>query len=149
MTDRKKIYCNTCKGETNHDIKSTHDQSYQEEYEDHGQTFLGYYEETEYRFLNSLKGRWCLVFAVFLITKKALIRGRYCPTDRGSLRIFANATTNPLSDGICTAAKFKFLKSNDFGSFLLFCDVGLPHPISNGQVRRPDCTSWILWWVTS
>ena len=51
MTDQVKIYCNTCKGETNHDIKSTHDQSYHEEYEDHGQTFLGYYEETEYRFL--------------------------------------------------------------------------------------------------
>jgi hypothetical protein len=51
MTDRTKIYCNTCKGETNQDIKSTHDQSYYEEYEDHGQNFLGYYEETEYRFL--------------------------------------------------------------------------------------------------
>ena len=51
MTNRKKIYCNTCKGETNHDIKATHDQSYHEEYEDHGQRFLGYCEETEYRFL--------------------------------------------------------------------------------------------------
>lgn len=51
MTDRVKIYCNTCKGETNHDIKSTHDQSYHEEFEDHGQRFLGYYEETEFRFL--------------------------------------------------------------------------------------------------
>ncbi len=51
MTDRAKIYCNTCKGETNHDIKSTHDQSYHEEFEDHGQRFLGYYEETEFRFL--------------------------------------------------------------------------------------------------
>lgn len=36
MTDRVKIYCNTCKGETNHDVKATHDQSYQEEFEDHG-----------------------------------------------------------------------------------------------------------------
>lgn len=51
MTDRMKIYCNTCKGETNHDVKSTHDQSYHEEFEDHGRRFLGYYEETEYRFL--------------------------------------------------------------------------------------------------
>lgn len=51
MTDRVKIYCNTCKGETNHDVKSTHDQSYHEEFEDHGQRFLGYYEQTEYRFL--------------------------------------------------------------------------------------------------
>lgn len=51
MTDRVKIYCNTCKGETNHDIKSTHAQSYHEEFEDHGQRFLGYYEETEFRFL--------------------------------------------------------------------------------------------------
>lgn len=51
MTDRVKIYCNTCKGETNHDVKSTHDQSYHEEFEDHGQRFLGYYEETEFRFL--------------------------------------------------------------------------------------------------
>jgi hypothetical protein len=51
VTKRMKIYCNTCKGETNHDIKSTHDQSYHEEYEDHGQKFLGYYEETKYRFL--------------------------------------------------------------------------------------------------
>lgn len=51
MTDKVKIYCNTCKGETNHDIKSTHDQSYREEFEDHGQRFLGYYEETEFRFL--------------------------------------------------------------------------------------------------
>lgn len=47
----KKIYCNTCKGETNHEIKASHDQSYQEEYEDHGQKFLGYHENTEYRFL--------------------------------------------------------------------------------------------------
>lgn len=51
MTDIKRIYCNNCKGETKHDIKASHDQSYQEEYEDHGQKFLGYYEETEYRFL--------------------------------------------------------------------------------------------------
>ncbi len=51
MTDRVKIYCNTCKGETNHDVKSTHDQSYHEEFEDHGQRFLGYYEQTEFRFL--------------------------------------------------------------------------------------------------
>lgn len=51
MIDRVKIYCNTCKGETNHDIKSTHDQSYHEEFEDHGQRFLGYYEEAEFRFL--------------------------------------------------------------------------------------------------
>ena len=51
MTNRKKVYCNTCKGETHHDIKSSHDQSYHEEYEDHGQKFLGYYEETEYFFL--------------------------------------------------------------------------------------------------
>ena len=51
MSDIKKIFCNTCKGETKHDIKASHDQSYHEEYEDHGQKFLGYYEETEYRFL--------------------------------------------------------------------------------------------------
>lgn len=51
MTGRVKIYCNTCKGETNHDIKSTHNQSYHEEFEDHGQRFIGYYEETEYRFV--------------------------------------------------------------------------------------------------
>ncbi|MDO8846219.1 DUF4145 domain-containing protein [Methylicorpusculum sp.] len=51
MTEIKKIYCNTCKGETKHDIKATHDQAYHEEYEDHGHKFLGYYEETEYRFL--------------------------------------------------------------------------------------------------
>ncbi|WP_157807974.1 DUF4145 domain-containing protein [Marinomonas sp. ef1] len=51
MTERVKIYCNTCKGETNHDIKSTHDQSYHDEFEDHGQRFLAYYEETEFRFL--------------------------------------------------------------------------------------------------
>lgn len=51
MTNRKKIYCNTCKGETNHDIKFSHDQSYHEKYEDHGQEFIGYYEETEYHFL--------------------------------------------------------------------------------------------------
>ena len=51
MTDRVKVYCNTCKGDTNHDIKSTHDQSYHEEFEDHGQRFFGYYEQTEFRFL--------------------------------------------------------------------------------------------------
>lgn len=51
MTDRVKIYCNTCKGETNHDVKSTHDQSYIEEFEDHGQRFLAYYEQTEFGFL--------------------------------------------------------------------------------------------------
>lgn len=51
MTGIKKIYCNTCKGETKHDIKYSHDRSYHEEYEDHGQKFLGYYEETEYGFL--------------------------------------------------------------------------------------------------
>ncbi|UTV98313.1 DUF4145 domain-containing protein [Marinomonas rhizomae] len=51
MTDRVKIYCNTCKGETNHNIKSTHDQSYHEEFEDHGQRFLGYCEETKFSFL--------------------------------------------------------------------------------------------------
>lgn len=51
MTDRVKIYCNTCKDETNHGVKSTHDQSCHEEYEDHGQRFMGYYEQTEFRFL--------------------------------------------------------------------------------------------------
>lgn len=51
VTKTKRIFCNTCKGETNHDIKSSHDQSYYEEYENHGQMFLGYYEETEYSFL--------------------------------------------------------------------------------------------------
>lgn len=51
MTDRIKIYCNTCKGDTNHDIKSTHNQSYIDEFEDHGQKFIGYYENTEFGFL--------------------------------------------------------------------------------------------------
>ncbi len=51
MTDKTKVYCNSCKGLTNHNIKSTHDKSLYEEYEDHGQKFLGYYVETEYRFL--------------------------------------------------------------------------------------------------
>jgi hypothetical protein len=51
VTDRVKIYCNTCQGETNHDVKSSHDQSFHEEFEDHGQTFVGYYEETQFRFL--------------------------------------------------------------------------------------------------
>jgi len=51
VTDRVKIFCNTCKGETNHDIKSTHDQSYHEEIEDNGHKYLGYYESTEFRFL--------------------------------------------------------------------------------------------------
>ncbi len=51
MASIKKIFCNTCKGETNHDIKSSHDQVYYEEYEDHGQKFLGYYEKTQYSFL--------------------------------------------------------------------------------------------------
>ncbi|MDN4501296.1 DUF4145 domain-containing protein [Alteromonadaceae bacterium BrNp21-10] len=51
MTNLKRIYCNTCKGDTKHEIKSTHDQSYHEEYEDHGQKFLGYYEDTEFSFL--------------------------------------------------------------------------------------------------
>lgn len=51
VTSIKKIFCNTCKGETNHDIKSHHDKSYYEEYEDHGRKFLGYYEKTQYSFL--------------------------------------------------------------------------------------------------
>jgi hypothetical protein len=51
VRDIVKIYCNSCKGETNHDINSSHDQSYHEEYEDHGQRFSGYYEETEFLFL--------------------------------------------------------------------------------------------------
>lgn len=51
VSNKTKIYCNICKGETNHDIKSTHAQSYLEEFEDHGQKFQGYYEETEFRFL--------------------------------------------------------------------------------------------------
>jgi hypothetical protein len=51
VTDKVKIFCNTCKGETNHEIKSTHCQCYQEEVDDHGQKFKGYYEETEFSFL--------------------------------------------------------------------------------------------------
>lgn len=51
MAEIKKIYCNSCKRETKHEIKASHDQSYYEEYEDHGQKFLAYYEKTEYRFL--------------------------------------------------------------------------------------------------
>lgn len=51
MTDIVRIYCNTCKGETNHEVKSTHNQSYHDVFEDHGQRFLSYYEETEFRFL--------------------------------------------------------------------------------------------------
>lgn len=51
MADRDKIYCNTCQGDTNHDIKAVHNRSIREEIEDHGQLFLGYYEETKYRFL--------------------------------------------------------------------------------------------------
>ena len=47
----KKIYCNSCKSETNHDVKSSHDKSYYEEYESNGQSFPAYYEETEYYFL--------------------------------------------------------------------------------------------------
>lgn len=47
----KKVYCNSCKSETNHDVKSSHDKSYYEEYESNGQIFPAYYEETEYLFL--------------------------------------------------------------------------------------------------
>lgn len=44
----KRIYCNSCKSETKHDVKSSHEQSY---YEDHGQNRPSYYEETKYFFL--------------------------------------------------------------------------------------------------
>ncbi|WP_429235047.1 DUF4145 domain-containing protein [Aeromonas salmonicida] len=46
-----RIFCNTCKGETNHEIKSTHEKSYQEVIEDRGHMFLGYTEDTEYFFV--------------------------------------------------------------------------------------------------
>ncbi|WP_035236467.1 DUF4145 domain-containing protein [Desulfobacter vibrioformis] len=51
MTNITKIYCNTCRYETKHDIKSIHERSYQEIDEHEGREFLGYYEDFEYRFL--------------------------------------------------------------------------------------------------
>lgn len=51
MVTKKKLFCNTCKRDTNHEIKSTHDQTYYEEYEEHGQTSQGYYEKIQYCFV--------------------------------------------------------------------------------------------------
>jgi hypothetical protein len=49
--NKVKIYCNSCGRETNHDVKSTHEQSYEEIYDNCGQKFLSYYENTQYGFL--------------------------------------------------------------------------------------------------
>lgn len=51
LSEITKIFCNTCKYETKHDVKSTHDRAYQEIHEDYGQEYFGYYEYYEYRFL--------------------------------------------------------------------------------------------------
>ncbi len=51
MTEIKKIFCNTCRYETKHEVKSTHECSYREVIEDRGREFLGYCEDYEYRFL--------------------------------------------------------------------------------------------------
>lgn len=50
MTDKKKIYCNTCKHETNHMQISSHDRNYYEEEYYQGQTHLAYYEKFIYGF---------------------------------------------------------------------------------------------------
>lgn len=47
----KKIFCNTCKFDTNHEIKSQHDRSYEETYTEYGRQHLCYYEYFVYKFL--------------------------------------------------------------------------------------------------
>ncbi|WP_145955158.1 hypothetical protein [Candidatus Nitrosoglobus terrae] len=51
MAKIKQIYCNTCKGETNHEIKASHNKEYYEV--DHLDYVVpgGYYALTEYYFL--------------------------------------------------------------------------------------------------
>lgn len=46
LPERKKVYCNTCKNETNHELKAEHIVPYHEE--DHGQ--ISYWEKNIYRF---------------------------------------------------------------------------------------------------
>lgn len=51
MTNRTKIYCNYCKGQTNHEIKAVHHTYHQEEHEINGILYLEPIEESEWSFL--------------------------------------------------------------------------------------------------
>tara|TARA_Y100000588_G_C13911611_1_gene777377 strand:- start:51 stop:755 length:705 start_codon:yes stop_codon:yes gene_type:complete len=46
--DIKKIFCNTCKYETKHELLKTHSRNYSEEFETDGIKMLGWYEDWEY-----------------------------------------------------------------------------------------------------
>ncbi len=50
MSEVKKIHCNTCKRETNHELLSSHDCDYHEVEEHNGQKMLVWYENTRYGF---------------------------------------------------------------------------------------------------
>lgn len=52
MAEIKTIFCNTCRHETNHEVKSSHVRSYQDVSEDsYGSKSLDFFEEYEYSFL--------------------------------------------------------------------------------------------------
>ncbi len=61
MTENKRIYCNTCKHETNHKLLSTHDRDYHEEEYHQGQCHLVYYEKFIYGFWVCLGCDTCLL----------------------------------------------------------------------------------------
>ncbi len=50
MINKKKIHCNTCGLDTNHQLLSSHSRSYHEEEVHQGASYLTYFEEWEYSF---------------------------------------------------------------------------------------------------
>ncbi|AXY01234.1 hypothetical protein D1115_08570 [Vibrio alfacsensis] len=50
MTNIRKIHCNYCGVDTNHELKASHSKHDYEEEDINGQSYLRYYEESEFNF---------------------------------------------------------------------------------------------------
>lgn len=50
MTNIRKIHCNYCGVDTNHELKASHSKHDYEEEHIYGQSYLRYYEESEFNF---------------------------------------------------------------------------------------------------